>query len=129
MVDLMMWLVIAAMLLAAALQGITYYKKVTITHLLKNDAVAVRAYMEKEYAANGHYPEGLEVRSAAIRGEIKLSNDNSITGVSSMAGQDNWAVRICSPHLDPMIVGAAVRIERDSPNTFDFRVCLHSDDV
>lgn len=129
MVDLMMWLVIAALLLAAALQGISFYKKATITYLLKSDAVAVRAYMEKEYAANGKYPEALDVRSAALSGAVKLSNGNAVTGVASTAGQDNWAVRICSTQLDPMVVGAAVRIERDSPNTFDFRVCSHADDV
>lgn len=37
MVDLMMWLVIAALLLAAALQGIGYYQKATNVYVLKND--------------------------------------------------------------------------------------------
>jgi hypothetical protein len=37
MVDLMMWLVIAAMLLAAALQGIGYYQKAANVYTLKSD--------------------------------------------------------------------------------------------
>lgn len=37
MVDLMMWLVVAALLLAAALQGIGYYQKGANVYVLKND--------------------------------------------------------------------------------------------
>jgi surface protein len=37
MVDLMMWLVIAALLLAAALQGINYYQKAAVLHQMQND--------------------------------------------------------------------------------------------
>jgi alpha-tubulin suppressor-like RCC1 family protein len=37
MVDLMMWLVIAALLLAAAIQGIGYYQKATFLHQMKSD--------------------------------------------------------------------------------------------
>jgi len=38
MVDLMMWLVIAALLLAAALQGIGYYQKAAFLHQMESDA-------------------------------------------------------------------------------------------
>lgn len=41
MVDLMMWLVIAALLLAAAIQGIGYYQKAAGVYTLKNDIAAV----------------------------------------------------------------------------------------
>ena len=38
MVDLMMWMVIAALLLAAAIQGIGYYQKATYLYHMKSDA-------------------------------------------------------------------------------------------
>ena len=38
MVDLMMWLVIAALLLAAAIQGIGYYQKAALVYQMANDA-------------------------------------------------------------------------------------------
>lgn len=39
MVDLMMWLVIAALLLAAAIQGIGYYQKAAYLYQIKNDVM------------------------------------------------------------------------------------------
>ena len=41
MVDLMMWLVIAALLLAAAIQGIGYYQKSALLYSMKSDSVGV----------------------------------------------------------------------------------------
>lgn len=52
MVDLMMWLVIAALLLAAALQGIGYYQSAANVYTLKND-VKNAASVAHATAANG----------------------------------------------------------------------------
>lgn len=54
MVDLMMWLVIAALILAAALQGIAYYREAAALYQMKNDVQnAVTAVHAEASKANG----------------------------------------------------------------------------
>lgn len=52
-VDLMMWLVIAALLLATALQSIGYYQKAAITHQLESDLTGVASYVMSTSTLNG----------------------------------------------------------------------------
>jgi uncharacterized protein with LGFP repeats len=53
MVDLMMWLVIAALLLAAALQGIGYYQKASNVYLMKDEVNGVVANVHAASSIEG----------------------------------------------------------------------------
>lgn len=53
MVDLMMWLVIAALLLAAALQGIGFYQKGAYIYQMKNDLQGVASLAMTKASYNG----------------------------------------------------------------------------
>jgi hypothetical protein len=53
MVDLMMWLVIAALLLAAALQGIGYYQKAAYFYDMQTEVDGVAANAHAAASMNG----------------------------------------------------------------------------
>jgi Tfp pilus assembly protein PilE len=104
MVDLMMWLVIAALLLAAALQGIGFYQKAAWNYQLNSDASAVRTYMEAQYTLNNNtYPDQAKVTAASgAGGDLKLTSSNgspnSVTNVVNTAA-GGWTATVCSGAL------------------------------
>jgi hypothetical protein len=69
-VDLMMWLVIAALLLAAALQAIGYYQQATKVHLMQDEVTGV---VSKIYAASAI--EGETVSEEIIRSSLEEHNN------------------------------------------------------
>ena len=73
MVDLMMWLVIAALLLAAAIQGIGYYQKAAIVYQMSNDL---------ENAASTVMAEASQTQDSRIT-ESVLSDAIAATPLSS----------------------------------------------
>ena len=105
MVDLMMWLVIAALLLAAALQGIGYYQQAAWTYQAKSDVASVRTFMEAQFTLNNNtYPAvgdsktaGTPLKLAVDGGDLKLTGDNVAAVVSS--DRQAWTATIQSPAL------------------------------
>jgi Tfp pilus assembly protein PilE len=104
MVDLMMWLVIAALLLAAALQGIGYYQQAAWTYQAKSDVASVRTFMEAQFTLNNNtYPvqgdaatDGTLLGSVAD-GDLKLTGDNIATILTS--DRQAWTATVQSPAL------------------------------
>jgi Tfp pilus assembly protein PilE len=125
MVDLMMWLVIAALLLAAALQGIGFYQRAAWTYQLKNDLSNVRDYIEGYHATNGVYPSwGPKAEEAA--GLIPLSGDNYVSGYTLNATTGDWAVRVCSPSITKATSnadGSGMRVNRNDFNVLFPTTC------
>jgi hypothetical protein len=74
MVDLMMWLVIAALLLAAAIQGIGYYQQAANVYLLKDEVNGVVARVHAESANEGTSIS--EVLLAKVLAEHNSSHQN-----------------------------------------------------
>ena len=102
MVDLMMWLVIAALLLAAALQGIGYYQQAAWTYQAKSDVASVRTFMEAQFTLNNNtYPldGGINtaVTGAKATGDLKLTGDNTAT--ITHADRQGWVAVVQSPAL------------------------------
>ena len=87
MVDLMMWLVIAALLLAAALQGIGYYQKSAYLYQMKSDTLhAAEAVTAKVANTDGKFtPEAVTAGTddTAKTAEITITPD---PGASDSAG-------------------------------------------
>ena len=103
MVDLMMWLVIAALLLAAALQGIGYYQQAAWTYQAKSDVASVRTYMEAQFTLNNNtYP----AVSTLVDGRTPANNtttDLKLTGKNKAAvlasGTGSWGAKVESDSL------------------------------
>jgi Tfp pilus assembly protein PilE len=99
MVDLMMWLVIAALLLAAALQGIGFYQKAAWNYQLQSDAAAVRTYMEAQYVLNDNaYPSIAKTSTVA---DLKLTSSNGVsnTVTTTATATGGWTAQLCSGAL------------------------------
>lgn len=98
MVDLMMWLVIAALLLAAALQGIGYYQQAAWTYQAKSDVASVRTFMETQFTLNNNtYPDNTGLQDGIADGDLKLTGDNIAEVTDS--GTQGWYARVISPSL------------------------------
>lgn len=69
-VDLMMWLVIAALLLAAALQSIGYYQQATKVHLMQDEVTGV---VSKIFASSAI--EGETISEEIIRSSLEAHNN------------------------------------------------------
>lgn len=99
MVDLMMWLVIAALLLAAALQGIGYYQQASWNYQAKNDVASVRTFMEAQFTLNNNvYPDTDDLTKALSEGDLKLTGSN-IAAITTAAGAQGWSATVQSPDL------------------------------
>ena len=98
MVDLMMWLVIAALLLAAALQGIGFYQKAAWNYQLQSDASAVRTYMESAYTLNGNKYTAI---IGATPADLKLTTSNGAANTVAvvLTTTGGWAATLCSGAL------------------------------
>lgn len=79
MVDLMMWLVIAALLLAAAIQGIGYYQQATNVYLMKDEVTGVVARIHAESANEGEkISEAMVVKVLAEHNAAHATDDRVI---------------------------------------------------
>jgi Tfp pilus assembly protein PilE len=102
MVDLMMWLVIAALLLAAALQGIGYYQQAAWTYQAKSDVASVRTYLEARYATSGSYPNIIASDNARLKSsghDLKLSANNEIVIARVPENANVWSATLLSRPL------------------------------
>jgi Tfp pilus assembly protein PilE len=102
MVDLMMWLVIAALLLAAALQGIGYYQQAAWTYQAKSDVASVRTFMEAQYTLNNNtYPLDAAINAATVgaiaTGDLEITSPNTVKITKS--GIQGWIAVVESPSL------------------------------
>lgn len=125
MVDLMMWLVIASLLLAAALQGVGFYQRAAWSYQLKNDAATVRTYMEGYRAQNGVYPPWDGQGLGAV-GNVTLTGNNYVSGYALDSATGDWAFRVCSPSLKAATgdqPGSGLRVSRTDQNTFVPVIC------
>lgn len=108
MVDLMMWLVIAALLLAAALQGIGYYQQAAWTYQAKADVASVRTYMEAQFTLRDNtYPTGSstdpssDIGTAVANGDLKLTGGNTVWAEVGYNNEPTsaWSAEVASPSL------------------------------
>lgn len=84
LVDLMMWLVIAALLLAAALQGIGYYKKATNVYLMKDEVSGVVANIHAASSMeDGKVTEAL-INKVLTEHNAAHANDEIVIGYGSV---------------------------------------------
>jgi Tfp pilus assembly protein PilE len=83
MVDLMMWLVIAALLLAAAIQGINYYQQAAYVYQAKSDLAGSHQWAGAFSSMNDGVPTGDSLTTALTDSDLKLSDANAAIIASS----------------------------------------------
>lgn len=76
MVDLMMWLVIAALMLAAAIQGIGYYQQAAYVYQAKNDVTHGHEWAAATTSITSNIPTLVDMTTALADDDYNLSNDN-----------------------------------------------------
>lgn len=86
MVDLMMWLVIAALLLVAALQSIGYYQKAAFRYQLENDVIAVGTNVVTQATMNN----GSVTTSVIDQGIAATKTTNPNTRFTKALGADGY---------------------------------------
>jgi surface protein len=97
MVDLMMWLVIAAMLLAAALQGIGYYKQSSYIYQMKNDALhAAELVTAKAAQTDGSFTAQTVALGVS---ESTKTKDVFITPDEGSSDVDGYVLRTTHPEI------------------------------
>ena len=96
MVDLMMWLVIAALLLAAALQGIGYYQKASYLYSMKNDASNAGTASMAQVTNEGKITE-----EAVAQGTDDTKKTTNIDTVAQEGADDatGFVIRSSSPSV------------------------------
>jgi hypothetical protein len=85
MVDLMMWLVIAAMLLAAAIQGISYYQKAALGYQAKSDLDGLKTWVMAKTSMTSENPTLADLQAALNDGEIKLTKNAGMANTPILA--------------------------------------------
>lgn len=85
MVDLMMWLVIAALLLAAAIQGIGYYQKAAIVYQMSSDLDRMGANVMTETAQSPN----VQVTDTVLASAISVTNKSTAESSYTVA-PDPW---------------------------------------
>lgn len=88
MVDLMMWLVIAALLLATAIQSIGYYQKASWAYQAQNDVNHAQSWVAARIANEGSIPTIDDMNAAIASGDLKMTKNGSVTntGLISVSG-------------------------------------------
>lgn len=88
MVDLMMWLVIAALLLATAIQSIGYYQKASWAYQAQNDVNHAQSWVAARIANEGSIPTIDDMNAAIASGDLKMTKNGSASniGLISISG-------------------------------------------
>lgn len=86
MVDLMMWLVIAALMLAAAIQGIGYYQQAAYAYQAKNDVMHGQEWAAARVSLESKTPDATALQEALTAGNYKLSNAPDIALIAANGG-------------------------------------------
>lgn len=115
MVDLMMWLVIAALLLAAAIQSIGYYQQASLTYQAKSDLAGAHSWAAARTSLDTKAPTSTEMTAALLSGDLKLTNNGGITNIGVIATTGD---KYCLGVKAPGVKGSNVFYSTsDSPNT------------
>lgn len=129
MVDLMMWLVIAALLLAAAIQGIGYYQRAAFVSQAKSDLSAAHTWVMARTAITSTVPTADDMQVALANGELKLTKNGLIanSGViaSKPSGEFCIGVKAASLNGDNLFYSSSknpndVKVEASLPSDCGF---------
>lgn len=104
MVDLMMWIVIAAILLAAAIQGVGYYRESVILYHLKNDAIGAAANVKSSSAQD----EGFISQSIVDAGLINTKWSEGTTHVGKANDKSVYSITAGNPEIKKSVVYCSI---------------------
>jgi hypothetical protein len=85
MVDLMMWLVIAALLLATAIQSIGYYQKAAFGYQAKSDLGGLTTWVSATTAMTSEAPTLADLQAALDNGDLKMTKNAGTVNTALIA--------------------------------------------
>lgn len=98
MVDLMMWLVIAALLLAAAIQGISYYQQAAYVYQAKSDAASANSWIAGRTAMDTALPNSTILAAAVTDGDLKTTKNGTDVNTPLLSVSGNkYCIGVSSP--------------------------------
>lgn len=110
-VDLMMWLVIAALMLATAIQSIGYYQQAAYTYQAKNDLSHGHSWAAGRVAYDSKVPTWDDLYNAMAVGDFKVSNPDDTAIIASLGSK--YCIGIKAAHV---IVNPVFYSTSDAPN-------------
>jgi hypothetical protein len=100
MVDLMMWLVIASLLLATALQGIGYYQQTSFSYQAKTDLASANTWTAARTSIDASVPSSSAMAAAITSGELRLTKVGETANIGMIAVSDTgYCVGIEAPNV------------------------------
>lgn len=85
MVDLMMWLLIAALLLAAAIQSISYYQKAALGYQAKSDLDGLSTWVAAKTSMTSDAPTLVDLQKALDEGDLKMTKNSGMANTAMLA--------------------------------------------
>lgn len=113
MIDLMMWIVIAAILLAAAIQGVGYYRESVILYHLKNDAIGAAANVKSSAAQD----EGFISQPIVDAGLINTKWSDGTLHVGKANDKRSYSITAGNPEITKSVVYCSLGGITVVPNT------------
>lgn len=103
MVDLMMWLVIAVLLMAAAIQGIGFYQQTAYVYHAKSDLAGAYSWVSANKAFKDRLPTSDDMKDSLAKGELSLTSAAGKTNIGLIATSDNkFCLGIKSPNINDL---------------------------
>ena len=100
MVDLMMWLVIAALMLATAIQSIGYYQQASFTYQAKSDLAGEHSWAAARTSLDTKAPTSTEMTAALLSGDLKLTNNGGVYNIGVIATTgDKYCLGVKAPSV------------------------------
>jgi len=103
-VDLMMWIVIAAILLAATIQGIGYYRESVILYYLKSDAIGAASNVKSSSAQS----QGVINQAVVDTGLTNTRWSDGTTHVGKASDQSTYSITAGNPEITKSVVYCSV---------------------
>jgi len=101
MVDLMMWLVIAALMLATAIQSIGYYQQASLTYQAKSDLAGEHSWAAARTSLDTKAPTATEMTAALLSGDLKLTNNGGVYNIGVIATTgDKYCLGVKAPNVN-----------------------------
>lgn len=86
-VDLMIWLVVAALLMAAAIQGIGYYMQATYVYHARSDLAGAHQWVAAASALNSKLPTSDDMKASLANNDLSLTTAGGNTNIGLFASK------------------------------------------
>lgn len=117
MVDLMMWLVIAALMMATAIQAITYYQQATYVYHAKSDLAGAHQWVVADTALKSKVPSSEDMNKGLADGDLSLTTVGDKTNIGLIASKNHeYCLGVKSPLISDLTRNVFYITSKDPSN-------------